>query len=46
LGSAGSADPLHQRGSVGKMLAHDKFSLIDLEAYGESYGDKGQAQAA
>ena len=23
-----------------------KFSLIDLEAYGESYGDKGQAQAA
>ena len=31
LGSAGSADPLHQRGTVGEMSAHYKFSLIDLE---------------
>lgn len=45
LGSAGSADPLHQRGSVGKELAHVKSSLIDLEAYSESQGDRGQAEA-
>lgn len=44
LGSAGSADPLHQRGSVGKKLAHNKPNLIDLEAYGESYGDRAQAE--
>jgi len=31
LGSAGSADPLDQRGTVGEMSAHYKFSLIDLE---------------
>ena len=24
-------------------VAEGKFSLIDLEAYGESYGDRGQA---
>lgn len=42
LGSAGSADPLHQRGTVGKMLAHLKLNLIDLKAYGESYGDRGE----
>ena len=42
LGSAGSADPLHQRGTVGEVSAHVKPSLIDLEAYGESYGDKGE----
>jgi len=44
LGSAGAADPLHQRGSVGKKLAHVKLNLIDLEAYGESYGDRAQAE--
>lgn len=44
LGSAGSADPLHQRGTVGEMLAHSKSVVIDLEAYGESYGDKAQAE--
>ena len=43
LGSAGAADPLKQRGSVGEMLAHLKSEVIDLEAYGESYGDKAQA---
>ena len=42
LGSAGAADPLHQRGSVGKELAHVKLNLIDLEAYGISYGDRGE----
>jgi N4-gp56 family major capsid protein len=42
LGSAGSADPLHQRGSVGEVSAHVKLNLIDLEAYGESYGDRGE----
>lgn len=43
LGSGGSADPLHQRGSVGKEPAHSKSVVIDLEAYGEIYGDKAQA---
>ncbi len=42
LGSAGSADPLHQRGTVGKASAHVKLNLIDLEAYGASYGDRGE----
>ena len=31
LGSGGSADPLHQRGSVGEMSAHNKLFLIDLD---------------
>lgn len=31
---------------VDKFNALYKFSLIDLEAYGESYGDRAQAQAA
>lgn len=45
LGSAGSADPLHQRGSVGKVSAHVKFSLIDLEALTvEAEGDRAQAE--
>jgi len=43
LGSAGSGDPLHQRGTVGKVSAHSKSVVIDLEAYGESYGDRAQA---
>ena len=39
-------DGLNQRQTMGKVSAHVKLSLMDLEAYGESYGDKGQAQAA
>ena len=40
-------DPLLQRQTAGKvlkvnMLARSKSSLIDLEAYGENYGDKGE----
>ncbi len=44
LGSAGAADPLHQRGSVGKVSAHVKLNLIDSEAYGDSYGDGGEPE--
>lgn len=44
LGSAGAADPLHQRGSVGKTSAHYKSQVIVLEAYSESHCDKWQAE--
>ena len=31
-------------GATGKMSARVKLNLIDLEAYGESYGDKGEPE--
>jgi hypothetical protein len=43
LGASGTADPLNQRGTVGKVLAHIKFHLIDSETL---QGDEGQAKAA
>jgi N4-gp56 family major capsid protein len=43
LGASGTADPLNQRGTVGKELAHYKFSLIDMETLA---GDMAQAKAA
>lgn len=46
LGSAGSADPLHQRGTVGEVSAHVKLRVIDLEAYSASHGDKAERQTA
>ncbi len=44
FGSGGTSDPLDQRASVGKVSAHYKPNLIDLEAYGESYGDRGEPE--
>ncbi len=41
LGASGTADPLNQRGTVGKELAHSKFSLIDMETL---QGDMAQAE--
>lgn len=39
-----SAGQINCVGGVnGKNVAVIKFSLIDLEAYGESYGDRAQA---
>lgn len=38
-------DPLEQRATVGKVSAHVKSSLIDLEAYGISYGDRAEGYA-
>lgn len=44
FGSGGTSDPLDQRSTVGKVSAHVKPNLIDLEAYGVSYGDKGEPE--
>jgi N4-gp56 family major capsid protein len=44
FGSGGTSDPLDQRATVGKVSAHLKPNLIDLEAYGASYGDRGEPE--
>ena len=38
------SDNIEGEDRFGKMRAEVKFSLIDLEAYGESYGDKAEEQ--
>ena len=46
LGNSGVTPPPQNLTAVDKFYVHIKLSLIDLEAYGASYGDRAQAQAA
>lgn len=40
---ASTYDKIVRNMLVAKVDGHVKFSLIDLEAYGESYGDRAEA---
>ena len=43
LGNTGVTPPAVELTAVDKYDVHFKLSLIDLEAYGKSYGDRAQA---
>lgn len=43
LGNSGVTPPPQNLTAVDRLYVHVKSSLIDLEAYGKSYGDRAQA---